>query len=204
MNKKLEESNKINSNDWKTWRMKFYFCLIFIEEIININPNLKNNYASENIFNEIFDAEIDWNQTTNKNQQSFLNIFPSKIHIIKKCIQKVDQIEIQDSKIHKIIKKCIRKVDQIEIKDSNFVNDLYNAKLSNKTRTKIISIFFNEYTKWRNILPNNINMITPKFSNISRVYDEELKKESSQKIKEIEDHEVEKICTKLEEMFPEG
>ncbi|CAG8438292.1 8031_t:CDS:10 [Funneliformis caledonium] len=196
---KINEKVKINSDEWRRLKKRFFLAYITTKQVLNIsdlNSEQKQEMTKSGIqaFCELFnDKENDTYKLVKNYERQSRGLF---YYLLSKITTSID------SYINKLDQCCSNYV--LQKSDSEFVQELksYFGDFTD-IQSNVVTAFHNEYQKWRkDTFPSNIKKIIPKFS--FKELNDKLSHELSQANKEIEVREFERICSELENKYRDG
>lgn len=203
---------KINSPDWIRLKKRYAMAYLVINNVYRLlNNNIKRSEeiierAIQEFYSMFIDVETDTHKLVEKYELRSRDFF-SSLSTSSSVPQSKSQEKLTFDKLR------INQTDEqskrfiLTKSDSEFVQDIINsqffAKL-NHIRQDVLVVFSNEYQNWRkDNFPNSVKEMVPTFSFNKQLMDK-INDDFSREKKEIENHELERICYELEKGHRDG
>ncbi|CAG8695303.1 16008_t:CDS:10, partial [Funneliformis mosseae] len=205
----IDEAIKINSNNWNKLKCRYILTSTIIFDILEMNEesakhvfydffkqtDKKSYFISISIkkFNDIlfidFVHELINSEILTKKKYMTKNL--KDINFVQDLISSKNMLDIKSIKDLMNLKN---------ISDEIFILDLVNSSFLGEDKKNLISIFFEEYRKWKVIFSNEIKEILQKDSLIQKLA-HHLKEEFEQEKRNIESREFQRLCNVIEEKY---
>ncbi|CAG8647053.1 1585_t:CDS:10, partial [Funneliformis caledonium] len=183
----IDEAIKINSNNWNKLKCRYILTSTIIFDI------LENNEDSARHFKDILFIDFVHELINSE-------ILTKKKYMTKNLKDKNFVQDLISSKNMLNIKSIKDLMNLKNISDEIFILDLVNSSYLGEDKKELISIFFEEYRKVKDIFSNEIKEILQKDSLIQKL-SHHLKEEFEQEKRNIESREFHRLCNEIEEKY---
>jgi len=197
---KIVKKIEINSKAWTKLKKRYILTCIIIKNILKMTEKVGDNNneikksAIPVFYNMFTDKETDVHKLVTKYTEKRTGFWNYVWDYIPFTTSKINYTDYESNEISKNMSDIIFLQD---LQERNFGKD-------NEIKQKIISIFFEEYRKWRKVtFPSNVKEIQPKVS-YNKELSDKLKEEFEREKREIENREFERIRGIIEEKYKDG
>ncbi|CAG8545615.1 947_t:CDS:10, partial [Funneliformis mosseae] len=183
----IDKLIKIDSKNWNKLKCRYILTSTIIFDILEMNEESARHFKNIlfiDFVHELINSEI----------------LAKKKYVTKNLKDKNILQDLISSKNLLNIKSIQDLMSFKNISDETFILDLVNSSFLGVDKKELISIFFEEYKKWKVTFSNEIKKILPKGSRIQQL-SLQLKKEFAQEKQNIESREFKRICDVIEEKY---
>ncbi|CAG8505503.1 11510_t:CDS:10 [Funneliformis caledonium] len=183
----IDEAIKINSDNWNKLKCRYILTSTIIFDLLEKNEESArhfNDISFIDFVHELINSEI-------LTKKKFMTKNLKDKNFVQDLISSKNMLNIKSIKDLMNLKN---------ISDEIFILDLVNSSYLGEDKKELISIFFEEYRKWKVIFSNEIKEILQKDSLIQKL-SHHLKEKFEQEKRNIKSREFHRLCNVIEEKY---